>query len=91
MALKKIEAYEAFEIYANYDFQAPDTEGWFSVETEELAKKVCDWLNTDPRKFVRFTVDGCEGYKRFMYRDSLVRDPIQVVTSLEEVQKWLDE
>lgn len=88
--LKKADAYEAYGIYADYDGNAPDTETLVLVESEELAKEVCDELNKDPRKYTVVYVEGWEFSKSFQWRIALTTDPHEVKTTAEEAIAVLD-
>lgn len=67
-----VQAVEAYEVYADYDANAPDTAGVFTVDDGEIAKGLCDFLNQDPRKYIFVHVEGFEWAKQFKYRQVLV-------------------
>lgn len=74
--MRKIEAYEAFAIHADYDGNAPDTCALVLFESRKLADEVCAELNKDPRAWGRLAfVDGFEHCKTFRVTEHLVRDP----------------
>jgi hypothetical protein len=68
---KQVTAYQGYEIYADYDANAPDTKALLRCDTEELAQEVCDKLNETPRKWGNMAfVEGYEWSKSFSYRVS---------------------
>lgn len=66
-------AIPCFSIFADYDGNAPDTESFFLVATEELAREVVEILNEDPQSWVALgCVDGYEWSKSFKYTGHFV-------------------
>ena len=66
---KQVTAYQGYAVFADYDGNAPDTADQLLCDTEELAKQVCDHLNTDPQKWGNLAfVEGYEWSKRFAQR-----------------------
>jgi hypothetical protein len=66
---KQVTAYQGYEIYADYDANAPDTKGLLLCDTEELAIAVCEKLNETPRKWGNMAfVEGYEWSKSFQHR-----------------------
>lgn len=88
--LERVEAWRAWEIYADYDANAPDTVGFAMVATRELADDVCAWLNEDPEahSWLAF-VDGFEHAKSFKHRPALADDPGTVCLDLAQAKALL--
>lgn len=76
-------AYPCFGIYADYDCNAPDTQTFFKVATQELAEQVLAVLNKNPRNVALAYVDGFEYCKRWRHRSEWAENPEEVFTSLE--------
>lgn len=72
---KKVAAFAGYQIYADYDGNAPDTAGMLFCSTEELAREVCEILNENPRKWGNLAyVEGCEHAKRFRHTECFLTD-----------------
>lgn len=88
-----VAAIPCWGIYADYDANAPDTQSFYRVATEELAKEVCDFLNEDPRRWNMAFVDGFESCKSWAYRGTLerVKDAGTIVLSLDSFKERMKE
>ena len=69
---KIIKAVEAYEIYADYDAEAPDSDGLFTVDDKSVADGLCEHLNKNPRGWRMAYVQGYEWCKRFRVSEVLV-------------------
>ena len=78
-------AIPCFEIYADYDANAPDTEGIILVSAQALAERVCEELNEDPQACVKCVVDGWEHAKSWAWRPTFapVADRSKIHTNLQ--------
>jgi hypothetical protein len=76
-------AFPCWAIYGDYDANAPDTKDLIWCTTEELARKVCDKLNEDPRSYNLCYVEGFEGCKTFQYHKVFLLKSDQIVNTLK--------
>ena len=85
MAAKQVTAFVGYAIYADYDANAPDTQDLILCDTEELAIRVCDHLNEEPRKWGNLAfVDGWEHTKSFALHKTF-RDTDVFETSFDDI------
>lgn len=82
--MKKVEAYECYGIYADYNGDAPDTSSVCLVATKEVADALCNKLNENPRRYTICIVEGFEYAKSWCYREELTTNPSSVFKSVEE-------
>lgn len=69
---KQVTAFQGYAIFAKFDALAPDTKDLILVANKELAKKICDELNKDPRAHGKLAyVEGYEYAKKFSYREAI--------------------
>lgn len=78
-------AIPCFEIYADYDANAPDTAGVILVSAQALAERLCEELNEDPQACVKCVVDGWEHAKSWAWRPTFapVADQGKIHTTLQ--------
>jgi hypothetical protein len=89
--LDAVTAIPCWGIYADYNANAPDTQTFFNVATEELAEEVCAFLNEDARRWNMAFVDGCESCKSWQKVETLefVKNSGTILRSLDAVKAYL--
>jgi hypothetical protein len=79
----KVEAYQGWAIYADFDGNAPDSEDLVLVDTYEIAEQLCNEMNKNPGAYTIAYVQGFEHCKQFNKRPALAWNDIFAAT-LEE-------
>jgi len=80
---QQLTAYRAYAIFADYDGNAPDSSDVVLLETEDLAKEICETLNKDPRKYVICYVEGWESWKRWRWHPVTTENASEIITNYD--------
>ena len=82
------DAFEAFEVYKDYDGNAPDTDGLVVCADRQLATEVARWCHDNERLFSLPFVDGWEHCASYRVRPTIARVG-GIATTIEQAQAQL--